>query len=543
MGIAGKRAFGLALRERVAVLSRTEAGRAAQAQRTPPYVWGIALLAIALRIGIAWATHFTSEDYLITLRYAENLAHRRGLVFNPGERVLGTTTPLYTLFLALTIKLGLPATLCGKGVNILADGLLCTLMYRWLSVVGQRTAGVVAAFWVAINPLHIQWAISGMETSLVTACGLWVWLAYAERRTLTAYLAGALLFLLRWDSLLLTGVLTAALLWRERRLPLRALTAYGLLIAPWLIFAAWYYGNPIPVTAAAKATVYGWRADHEPAWLLRYLPRLPEVLHRFLGINEPAFRAFLLAPHLADLPRVLFGAPGYALITLFAALGLARVVREHWTMFWPPLAWFMLYWIAFLLSRVLLFPWYLVPPLPVYGALVALGLTAVARRIGERWPRSLQTTAAASALGLSAIAGAASTLQLAHSAQWPEDRVRIPLGLWLKAHSRPTDRILLEPIGYIGYYSERPVLDIVGLVTPQVLPFYRPENPAPVLNIAEAFRPEWCCVRASWSGCGARHWHPGVPGKRATRLSRPSPARPRAISTISTGGGKRKSLT
>ncbi len=54
---------------------------------------------------------------------------------------------------------------------------------------------------------------------------------------------------------------------------------------------------------------------------------------------------------------------------------------------------------------------------------------------------------------------------------------------------------MLEPIGYIGYYSHLRVLDTVGLVSPEVLRFYRPGNQAPMLDIARTFRPEWCALR------------------------------------------------
>ena len=87
------------------------------------------------------ATHFTSEDFLITLRYAENLAGGHGFVYNPGERVLGTTTPLYALFLALAAALGLPADGVGKAVNILADGALCLADDRLASPGGARGRG------------------------------------------------------------------------------------------------------------------------------------------------------------------------------------------------------------------------------------------------------------------------------------------------------------------------------------------------------------------------------------------------------------------
>jgi hypothetical protein len=46
------------------------------------------------------------DDAYITFRYAENLVRGHGLVFNPGERVLGTTAPLWAGLLAAARELG-----------------------------------------------------------------------------------------------------------------------------------------------------------------------------------------------------------------------------------------------------------------------------------------------------------------------------------------------------------------------------------------------------------------------------------------------------
>jgi hypothetical protein len=425
---------------------------------------GIAVFAIAIRIGVALTTRFTWEDSLITLRYAENIAHGHGFVYNPAAHVLGTTTPLYTLLLALAASLHLNPVLLGKTCNILADGALCLVVYRWLCVVGQETAGRLAAFWVAADPLQIRWSISGMESSLVALCGAWVWLAYAQRRYWTAYATLAVLFLLRWDSVLLLAVLTGAFVWRERRLPLRELGLFLLLIAPWLLFATWYFGRPIPVTGMSKMIVYGWRANG----LL--LPQLGRLLFLFFG-------------------------PPYLPLTLAALVGVYVVWRERWTVLLPPIGWFALYWTAFLLSKVLLFPWYVLPPRPVLTLCAAIGCVTLARRIGRRWSPVARRVALGVAAALilrfvtwPVVAGCRST-------QAVEDHLRIPIGLWLRAHSQPTDRIMLEPIGFIGYYAQRPVVDVVGLVTPEVLPAYNRHNIAPFWNIAQRFRPEWCVLR------------------------------------------------
>jgi hypothetical protein len=47
------------------------------------------------------------DDPFITFRYAENLARGLGFVYNSGERVLSTTTPLFALLLAALSRSGL----------------------------------------------------------------------------------------------------------------------------------------------------------------------------------------------------------------------------------------------------------------------------------------------------------------------------------------------------------------------------------------------------------------------------------------------------
>ena len=43
------------------------------------------------------------------------------------------------------------------------------------------------------------------------------------------------------------------------------------------------------------------------------------------------------------------------------------------------------------------------------------------------------------------------------------------IGAWLNQHTAPSATVLLEPLGYVGYYANRHMLDDVGLVTPQIV--------------------------------------------------------------------------
>src|SRR5262249_44387711 len=75
-----------------------------------------------------------------------------------------------------------------------------------------------------------------------------------------------------------------------------------------------------------------------------------------------------------------------------------------------------------------------------------------------------------------------------------EDEVRKPAGEWLARHSPAEATVAMEPIGYIGYYSRRRVLDEIGLVSPRMIPFTR-AGAGWFGRAMRAFRPEFIVER------------------------------------------------
>ena len=65
------------------------------------------LVSFFVIIRVAWIfyTGHTFEDAFITFRYAENVARGNGYVYNIGEHVYGSTTPLFTFLLAFWVLL------------------------------------------------------------------------------------------------------------------------------------------------------------------------------------------------------------------------------------------------------------------------------------------------------------------------------------------------------------------------------------------------------------------------------------------------------
>ena len=209
------------------------------------------------------------DDAMISMRYAWNLAHGHGLVFNPGERVEGYTNLLMVLLMtgATAIFSKATAPLCIQVLGVATMLGVATVTRSIASLVARDEPGVhlpsvrVVAFAsvLAYYPL-VYWAFMGMETPLLTLLllgALYHVLRFeAEERGRSLVLAGgclALAYLTRPDGLVFAPVIGAYVLFhivRRRRLaqdvrPL-ALGA-GLFVATvvghWLWRRGYYHSN------------------------------------------------------------------------------------------------------------------------------------------------------------------------------------------------------------------------------------------------------------------------------------------------------------
>ncbi|MDE2125127.1 MAG: hypothetical protein KGJ62_00880 [Armatimonadetes bacterium] len=449
--------------------------QAARAHRLALAALTIAILAFVSRIWVSTTTGSTAEDFLITLRYARNIAQGLGFVYNPGHRVLGTTTPLYTLLLALFASMRLNAGLCGKLLNIAADSLTCWLIWRTLASrkIGLPWAGLAAALLYAVGSTPINISTGGMESGLVTCVSLGAILAFIEDQPTLMCLLGSLLFLLRIDGLLLLALLVIFWVLRNRCVPWRGVAASLLVALPWVIWATVYFGSPIPLSLVAKLTVYG----------------------RGLTLRAMNLKAFE--------QQFLRGAVQLGLTCCFL-VGAARIFQRnrHLTglpLLAPALLWLAIYYVTMLTSHVPAFAWYFLPPWPVFLIVAGIGGDAVVRfaiaHLGDSTRSRLQGVGPVALAG-AALVGAVHVrsvrADVAHT-QWVENTLRRPMGIWFREHAARNERIFLEPIGYVGYYSHRPILDQIALVSPEVLASYRTAQP--LGDIVRRLRPDWLCLR------------------------------------------------
>ena len=206
-------------------------------------------------------------------------------------------------------------------------------------------------------------------------------------------------------------------------------------------------------------------------------------------------------------PLGLLLAVGLLLFLVFTIWEWRISAKERRTALWQregllfaPLLGIAIHYSAMAFSKVFLFGWYFVPPTPIYYLVALTGWAWLIERLRPGLAVKADsrhvlawTSIASLALCAAVLPRVAATLR---EGQRIEESLRIPIGLWLRDHAAPTDRVMLEPIGYIGYYSRLPVIDVIALVSPEVLDCYRPAFPSPRHELWHRFRPEWLLLRA-----------------------------------------------
>lgn len=442
-------------------MSGPSASGAPEAQRTPIGAWEWALVVqiviIACVVRVLWLD-FDLDDSFITYTYSRSLAQGQGFVF-AGQKALGTTTPLYALLLGVFHFVGLPMVETAKALGYVGTAASTVLIFLLGRAALGPIAGHAAAVLLAINSRHAAVSMSGMETSLYTAVCLGAFVAfYYDRPYWTAALASAGC-LLRPDGVLLAGVLFVSHLAARRKLQIGPPLVFLVPIGLWIAYAFVEFGSPIPTSVAAK-------------------------------LAYPEYGPFRL--------EVAAGVLGEPLAVPLAVLAVCGLVHSGWTAraLLPVGAWTALYLAAFL--RAPNFPWYYVPPIPGLILMALAGIVAVLGILLPGEGRGWSAARGLASFGLAAAVGWFTVTDMRLHREWlsrvygPEvTRCYHSLALWLRDNTLPDATVAVPEVGYIGYYSDRRVLDLAGLCSPQVIPYLPGRR---YVEIVQDFQPDFVAL-------------------------------------------------
>jgi hypothetical protein len=376
------------------------------------------------------------DDPYITYRYAFNLLHGNGFVYNPGERILSTTTPLFAIFLALlgVVWNDLPslAVLIGS-VCIGASGLLFfKLCMNW----GFPLAGWAGLF--LLPTFSILAATLSSETPLYIMLGLWLIYSYTIENYGISGVLASLLVLARPDGILLPILLAVHFLLVARRpIPWK-----GVIVFATISLIAWggiwiYFGSPLPVTLAAKQQ------------------------QGVMSISQ-GFAQGLLTLYEPQLKQ-----PYFVVEVALAIFGIAWLLNKK-SPAWILVAWTVLYFISYSVLGVTRYFWYYAPLVPGFVLLISIGVEAINHFLGKM----LHLPGVGRAIGLVLIVSLflVQGRNIYRQSFNVDRRVDIyrAVGEWLIVNTPPGSSVGALEVGIIGYYSQRPMIDFAGLIQPEV---------------------------------------------------------------------------
>ena len=207
-----------------------------------------------------WLGFRPFDDSYITFRYALNLASGFGFVYNVGEPVLGTTTPLWAMVLALLKMAHVPIETAALVLPLCLDVVTAVLLLQLL--VQLRYDAAIAA---GAAVFFLSWfdyfsiARSGMEAPLFVFLAVAAIHAMVSRRLIRAAVCCALAWLTRPEGALLAALLMFAL-WQSRAVVRRtkllgAVAVFFALCGGWALYATYTFGSVIPQSVVAKAAM------------------------------------------------------------------------------------------------------------------------------------------------------------------------------------------------------------------------------------------------------------------------------------------------
>ncbi len=417
---------------------------------------------------------FPLDDAWIHQTFARNLASYGEWSFNVGEPTSGSTSPMWTLLLSVGHKLGLGpyawtyllGWVCLFGLAIV--GFLGSMLFNMDDLRTASWLGILLLFeW------HLVWAsISGMETLFFTlfVMGIAVIsLRFAKnyrkhqiftqigfhKETWKWVVIGMIIGMSIWlrpEGLTLFGpILLIAIVkipeWKQKMVSIfLVLLGFLLIFLPYLLFNCSLSGAIFPNTYYAKQTEYKILLDN-PLWL--------RIVQQF--------SAMMIGIGILLLPGFIF--------FVFESFFLKQ--------------WEYLIWVGWILGYAILYAMrlpvvyqhgrYLIPAIPLYLLFSFVGFFQITQRyLNSDWRKIIGKTWLGSLIvvtilfwGLGARAYVVDVLII--------EEEMVSVSKWI-AQSTPSRAVIAaHDIGALGYFSKRRILDLAGLVNPNVIPFIRDE--------------------------------------------------------------------
>ena len=429
--------------------------------------WLVFIIVVARRSDL-----IASDDAFISFQYARNLGLGHGLVFNPGERVWGFTSPLQTLVLGVLTACGLETIRTAFLTAFLWVAIGAVLLYRLSFQFLSRMAALLLALFYLLD--RAQHGSYGLESNLLIATQLSFLLASTAKKGALANVFAALSCLVRPDSLLLVGPIL--LLGSETRRPRNLAWFIGLGLL-WECFAVLYYGEFVP------------NSYHAKIGLTRFGPFLKGALESVTGLTFSERLGFAPQPSLIQ-----------RLIVFVLSLSpiLNRGIRRR----------------PVILYALVLYPLVLVAAYSAIGSYpghnwefhsarfflrisAVVGFLSLCTIVAEKWnlPVIVRRLMALAALvfvltnGVFQTEALATSLTTKNTSYWGGARNTTyrSIANWVNRNAPAGATVAISEVGTFAYYSNTHVIDVSGIVTRGYNPSERMNHGKFMLRFAPSY--------------------------------------------------------
>lgn len=431
------------------------------------------VLSTALYLGKAGGPGFPLDDAWIHQTYARNLGLYGTMAFSPGQPSTGSTSFGWTLLLAIGYFFRIPFFLW----TYLLGGIFAVTTAYIAACLSQIYSDDFRNAWtvgiLCILEWHLAWAsMSGMEIGLFTSSILLFFL-FLHKNTRPLLLGGlvGLTVLIRPEGIILILVYGLKLLLDHplsyknifRNLSF-FLLAFLVVVSPWILFNLAYSHRPFPNTISAKFMVYGY----------------PWSLGKSLTYLWKVFIYFLDGPLLLLIPA--------------AALTVYKAWRAKNKFLLYPLTWFAtligLYAVA--LPAIYDQGRYLMPLIPLFVIAGVEGFGQILARL--KLSAFLRSGSWLLLFGMVCLLWINGASDFAYRIQL-FNTVHMKAAEWINTNTSPDTIIATHDIGILGYYTQRPIVDLAGLITPEIVPIMN--NPP---RLAEYLRAKHVTYLIVYSG-------------------------------------------
>ena len=395
------------------------------------------------------------DDAWIHQTYARNLVVYGEWSFVPGQVSGGSTSPLWTVILSLGQVLGIPVIWTFAAGTILFAASAITGV-EILRNAGNNPVSCLLFGLILATEWHLIWAsVSGMETILlIFIILLFFYFLYDNKRFWISGLLVGIAIWIRPDSIMLVGPWLWVILFlhQKEKKVWNSLVKGGFFL---LIFVGLYLGFNYSLTGNVwPNTFYAKQAE--------YISMLDTpFLMRFIQLFSLPWNgaSVLLLPGLV--------------ITIIA------IIKSKNISYFAPILWAFGYILIFAVRLPVTYQHgrYIMPVMPILFLVGFWGIqkvfqsvrvTSARRRIlSAGWVGSI-TVAQIGFIFLGARSFANDVAFI--------NTEMIATAQWIQENTEKDALIAAHDIGALGYYSNREIIDLAGLITPEVIPFIRDEN-------------------------------------------------------------------